>query len=329
MPQSHTFAAIGISILLLTACNSSSDSDGSSNDDGCSHSTAPNGTNITNAYFDNISASCANHAGSYYSQVKDTSNNQCFTGTVSITTGTDTCTFTSNSIPNHDFNDSSAHFANTVKEVTETFYIYKSPSAASSTTDISLQTDNGVMLNGVKLDMLAAGCYGIGDGKIGCNKMATAYRFDPLSTSGGFGADAHNAHTQPDGAYHYHGSPQAMFDATDTSKASPVIGFAADGYPIYGSYFQDAIGTIRKATSSYKKITTRTKTAANGTIPDTNTYPIGTFIDDYEYSSGHGDLDECNGMTNADGQYGYYVTESYPWVIRCFKGTPHASFNKR
>ena len=25
-----------------------------------------------------------------------------------------------------------------------------------------------------------------------------------------FGTDSHNAHTQPDGAYHYHGDPVAM-----------------------------------------------------------------------------------------------------------------------
>ena len=50
-------------------------------------------------------------------------------------------------------------------------------------------------------------------------------------------------------------------------------------------------------------------------------------IDDYEYVANSGDLDECNGMT-VNGQYGYYVTESYPWVIACFSGTPASSFNK-
>jgi len=29
-----------------------------------------------------------------------------------------------------------------------------------------------------------------------------------------------------------------------------------------------------------------------------------------------------------DGQYGYYVTESYPWVIACFSGAPDDSFDK-
>ena len=54
----------------------------------------------------------------------------------------------------------------------------------------------------------------------------------------------------------------------------------------------------------------------------------GTFIDDYEFIAGSGDLDECNGMMRA-GVYGYYVTDSFPWVLGCFKGTPNLSFNKR
>ena len=30
-----------------------------------------------------------------------------------------------------------------------------------------------------------------------------------------------------------------------------------------------------------------------------------------------------------NGQYGYYITDTYPWVLGCFKGTPDSSFNKR
>lgn len=29
-----------------------------------------------------------------------------------------------------------------------------------------------------------------------------------------------------------------------------------------------------------------------------------------------------------DGQYGYCLTASYPWVLGCFRGTPDASFGK-
>lgn len=187
------------------------------------------------------------------------------------------------------------------------------------------------MLNGVVIDMLSAGCYSPndpmadadGNTAIGC--MSTdPWLLDPLGTDHKFGADSHNAHTQPDGTYHYHGSPNAMFNDSPSASGSPVIGFAADSYPIYGSYFLDpATSTVRKALSGYSQ-----KSGSRGTQSDANpggTYD-GTYVDDYEFTNA-GDLDECNGMT-VDGQYGYYVTDTYPWVIKCHSGTLDASFNK-
>jgi hypothetical protein len=52
----------------------------------------------------------------------------------------------------------------------------------------------------------------------------------------------------------------------------------------------------------------------------------GTYIEDFEFTNA-GTLDRCNGMT-IDGQYGYYVTESYPYVMACFTGSPDKSFFK-
>ena len=139
-----------------------------------------------------------------------------------------------------------------------------------------------------------------------------------------FGTDSHNAHTQPDGAYHYHGNPMALYDNTSPTQASGVIGFAADGYPIYGPYIDDS-GTIREVTSGYTlKTGARTNISGEAAFPAGNW--DGTFRDDYEYTAA-GDLDECNGMT-VDGQYGYYVTNAFPWVMNCFKGTPDSSFSK-
>lgn len=31
---------------------------------------------------------------------------------------------------------------------------------------------------------------------------------------------------------------------------------------------------------------------------------------------------------NVGGQYGYYVTDSYPWIIGCHSGIPDPSFAK-
>jgi hypothetical protein len=105
------------------------------------------------------------------------------------------------------------------------------------------------MLKGVKIDLLAAGCFGVGDGNIGCHDIDQPWRYDPMSPLVGFGTDIHNAHTQPDGTYHYHGNPQALFDRRG-SIASPVIGFAADGFPIFGSFIDEA-STVREVNSSW------------------------------------------------------------------------------
>jgi hypothetical protein len=175
------------------------------------------------------------------------------------------------------------------------------------------------MLDGVVVDLLAAGCFGVGDGRIGCFDPATPWRYDPMSSAAGFGTDAHHAHTQPDGRYHYHGDPLAMYG--EPTAPSPVIGFAADGFPIYGPYFDDG-GEIRAVVSGY---TLRSGSRPTGSTSPGGTYD-GTYVDDYEFT-GAGDLDECNGMM-IEGQYGYYVTRSYPWVIGCFSGAPDTSFLK-
>ncbi len=309
-------------VVLLTACGGgNSTTTDSEETTGTTGSTGS--TDITDAILVRKSENCVDYVKRYTSSVKDIQRAVNFDGSLVITATAGKCTFAVNSIPNHDFNDAPAHFAHNVVANTATYEVTQTPTVASSITALSLGTDNAVFLNGIKLDLLAAGCFGVGGGKIGCFQMATPFRYDPMSPLANFGTDSHNAHTQPDGTYHYHGSPNALF-YSDTAIESPVIGFAADGFPIYGSYFDDN-GTIRKATSSYQ-LKTGTRTAIDGVDPGGSF--DGIFVDDYEYSSGAGDLDECNGMT-IDGVYGYYVTDSYPWVLGCFKGTPDSSFNKR
>lgn len=274
--------------------------------------------NIRDFVFAELSGDCADHARSSTAAVLDIQNARDFDGLVDLEVGETACTISSNAIPNHDFNDESASFrASDVMELETTWSLPRNPIDAATTTDIELSSYDGIMLNGVVLDLLAAGCFGVGDGRIGCGDLSTPYRYDPMSPLASFGTDEHNAHTQPDGRYHYHGDPLSMYG--EPTAVSGVIGFAADGYPIYGPYFDD--GTmIRAATSGYV-LKEGERTGGPGESYD------GTFVDDYMFS-GAGDLDECNGMV-VDGQYGYYVTGTYPWVLACFRGTPDASFNKR
>ena len=297
----------------------------------CSESTttleAQDGTDITDAVFDSRDAACLTYTGSFFSSVLDVGRSRGFTGAVQVAEGSGSCTITSNSIPNHDFNDG-GNFATVTQEVGATFSVDDSPINGASTTPISLSYDNAVFLNGVKLDLLAAACYGVGgeplgQERIGCFAAGTPWRYDPMYGTNGFGTDKNHAHTQPDGAYHYHGDPKAMYDLSGASE-SGVIGFAADGYPIFGPFIDDN-GTIRRVTSGFTL-----KQGARISQPNEGAFPGGTydgrFVDDWEWT-GAGDLDECNGMT-VDAAYGYYVTDTYPWVLRCFKGTPDPSFRK-
>ena len=301
--------------------NNTSDTVDNSGDDGNTPS------DITNYVFTKTDPSCSAYVGEFTSKIKDLGNNRTLTGSLSITTDGNTCTISSNSIPNHDVNDTGA-FATTVSEVNTTFKIPVSPTVANSPTQLSLEYDNAVFLNGAKLDLLAAACYGIGpeplgQEKIGCFQTNTPWRYDPMSPLNQFGTDSHNAHTQPNGAYHYHGDPVAMY--VSGGKASGVIGFAADGFPIYGPFIDDN-GDFRIVTSSYAlRSGARQSQSGEGAFPGGN-YD-GTYVDDYEYQEGSGDLDECNGRVT-NGRYGYYVTSSYPWIMKCFKGTPDSSFQK-
>ena len=146
---------------------------------------------------------------------KDLANNRTLAGSLSITAEGGTRMISSNSIPNHDVNDKGA-FATTVSEVNTTFRVPVSPTVVNSPTQLSLEYDNAVFLNGAKLDLLAAACCRIGPEPLGQEKIGffqtnTPWRYDPMSPLNQFGTDSHNARTQPNGAYHYHGDPVAMY----------------------------------------------------------------------------------------------------------------------
>lgn len=298
-----------VTVCLCSGCgNTGGEADGQSID-------------ITDAILENRSPDCADYVDQYAATAEDVYDGKIFEASLSVDSDGDSCSLDTNDVPNHDFNDGSRPFENDFSEQALTLEIVRNPEFADEPSEITLTSYNGVMLNGALIDLLSAGCWNVGDGTIGCNDESIPWRKDPVSPNNNFDTDTHNAHTQPTGAYHYHGPPEALFDDNPGPAGSPVIGFAADGFPIYGSYFFDG-SSVRKAVSGY--------TLREGTRPTPPDGPggtyDGTYIDDYEFTNA-GDLDECNGMT-VEGQYGYYVTDAYPWIIKCHRGTPDASFDK-
>ena len=215
--------------------------------------------NITNEIFSNRISDCASYADNYVSNVRDLTRVIDFEGYVNVEVFDTYCNLSSDNIPNHDFNDSSANFRTNVAEIDRVFRVQRDPQMAPEISQINRQAWDAVMLNGVVADVKSAGCYkpsesradADGNTEAGCGPNDN-WMLIPLEYSTKFGADIHNAHVQPDGTYHYHGNPNAMFDDSPSGEGSPVIGFAADGFPIYGSYILDSLtGSYRKALSGY------------------------------------------------------------------------------
>ncbi len=151
------------------------------------------------------------------------------------------------------------------------------------------------------------------------------------------------------GNYHHHQNPSAykldlnvisticdLYDADglyaiDSTAHSPLIGFAYDGFPIYGAYgYKNADGTggITRIKSGYqlRNITTRTLWADGTDVADgpavSTTYPLGYFREDYEFIAHTGQedyLDEHNGR--------FCKTPEYPNGIYCYFATVDANWN--
>src|SRR5688572_26263425 len=142
-------------------------------------------------------------------------------------------------------------------------------------------------------------------------------------------------HPAPNGEYHHHLNPTCLYDDVDNSFHSPIIGYAFDGFPIYGTFAYantNGTGAIVQMKSSYRlrNITVRNTYYDGSSVtpgPDVSaSYPLGKYIEDYEYVAGLGDLDEHNGRfcitpEYPAGIYAYFVTIDsigdpvYPYVL--------------
>ncbi|MEM9704381.1 MAG: YHYH protein, partial [Planctomycetota bacterium] len=133
----------------------------------------------------------------------------------------------------------------------------------------------------------------------------------------------------------YHGLPTGLLKnlGWKAGEHSPLIGWAADGFPIYAktgfTNADDASSPIQELKSSYRLKKGR---RPGGAGQPGGTYD-GTFTQDYEYVDGVSDLDECNGRHCVtpefpDGTYAYFLTDDWPVVPRKFRGEPSEDFLK-
>ncbi|KRO67662.1 MAG: hypothetical protein ABR84_04985 [Cryomorphaceae bacterium BACL21 MAG-121220-bin10] len=161
------------------------------------------------------------------------------------------------------------------------------------------------------------------------------------------GFDCSKAHPAM-GNYHHHQNPSAfkldltvvsdicnLYDADglyaiDPDQHSPLIGYAYDGFPIYGAYGfqnQDGTGGVVRIKSGYqlRNITARTHWADGTNVPDgpaiNGTYYLGYFREDYEFIEHPTEqdyLDQHNGRfcvtpQYPNGIYAYFATVDEQW----------------
>jgi len=126
-------------------------------------------------------------------------------------------------------------------------------------------------------------------------------------------------HPDQSGTYHHHVNPKCLYNDADSTAHSPIIGYAFDGFPVYGAYGYanpTTPGTIKRMQSSY--VLTTDSTRLDGP-PVNATYPLGNMNEDYIYTAGAGDLDAHNGR--------YCVTPDYPSGTYAYLVTINSSLN--
>lgn len=206
-----------------------------------------------------------------------------------------------------------------------TFMFPQTPQAATTSTDVPLIGAIGLLINGVPMYGLSNAHYYTGSGNTG---MGFGTWNVEVYLSEGFVIDTTlGAHPQQQGAYHSHAKPLRLYEYVPSSQHSPIIGYAFDGYPVYGPYGysdpNDAGSAIARMKSGFslRNITDRT-TLPDGTTLNSSeygpainsTYPLGTYVEDYGWSAANGgDLDLHNGRfcvtpEYPSGTYAYFIT---------------------
>lgn len=224
-----------------------------------------------------------------------------------------------NGIPNHE----TGQFPNrgNPNRISAQNYNFKTPLDPKKNEKATFAPLFGVAVNGIPFDP--------GTAELWNNDFN--WRYEALTGSINLGVDSSNAHVQPNGAYHYHGIPKGLVEKLGSQNKMILVGYASDGFPVYSQFGytnpNDAKSPLKELKGSYRvKVGNRPSNSPSGKYD-------GTFVQDWEYNSELGDLDECNGRFGVTpeypkGIYHYYLTVSYPFIPRCTMGTPDQSFRK-
>ena len=101
---------------------------------------------------------------------------------------------------------------------------------------------------------------------------------------------------------------QCLYTAEEVESGPQLVGWSLDGYPIMsGVVCSDDDCTATEQLESSWQLTDESLFA-------TDTWSAHSYVE------GSGDLDECNGRVDDDGQYRYYTTTTFPYFMGCYRG---------
>lgn len=231
----------------------------------------------------------------------------------------------SNGIPNHP----TGQFPNrgNPNSISPQDYHRKVPVNPTPAQGIARGVDFGVAVDGVMFDP--------GTAELWNNDMRWHYEAltGLMASHGSLGMDQNFAHVQPTAAYHYHGLPMGLLYKLNYQSHMVLVGWAADGYPIYGPYCYSKANDPRSPLQEMKSGYRLKRDSRPGGSDGPGGACDGSFAQDYEWVRGLGDLDEFNGRYGVtpefpNGTFYYVLTANWPFIPRMFKGEPDSSFRK-
>ncbi|WP_194269925.1 YHYH protein [Candidatus Methylospira mobilis] len=201
------------------------------------------------------------------------------------------------------------------------------PNLSNTLTEVGLGAI-GVFVNGVAIFSYADAFSYQNQGV--WHQDANVFEGQSFDTAPGHPAPLRNATTAVSGylpgEYHHHQSPTSLREelGDDGTHHSPILGFAVDGYPIYGPYGyanpNGSGGLVRiKSSYSLRNMNDRTSLADGTVLPASEDGPsiasvaLGSYAEDYVYVKDSGHLDEHNGRFTVtpdypNGTYAYFTT---------------------
>ena len=198
----------------------------------------------------------------------------------------------SNGIPHYEFVQVTP---NPLLERNNEFRLPAKPELAEAPIPIPLLGGIGVAVNGIVI-------FGPNEGPVPAEEQFGDPVFNAIM-------DACMGHTALE--YHYHAMVQRCLSVgAKDGDPSPVLGFGYDGIPIRGPWgcADGDCSKVLRFRSSWEEVRE----------------PHQDAWDAYNYVEKDGPeyLDACNGHTGPDGDYHYHVTETWPYILGCFSGTP-------